>query len=186
MSENKPAGNEGCVLLVDDEEVVRESLGGFLKGRGFEILLADSVRNAKKVLEQGKEIEAIICDMKMPGESGLDVLRYLSEKKLRIPLLFLTGHGTLDTCQQAVRDGAFDYILKPVEKQDDLVFSVKRGIDKYRMEKQHDQAQADIMSMAEQHCDILDKLLSELETKDVVLEDLLKIVGKWKEPHAQD
>ena len=184
---NKSARDEGDILIVDDDSSIRESLGGLLTACGFRVLVADSYESAIAILETAeKEIETILCDIKMPGKSGLDVLRYINAQGLGVPVIFLTGVATLDTCRTAVKEGALEYLLKPVDNKDDLLLSLRRGVDKYRMEKQHDQMQADIMRMADQHCGILDGLLSELESREVVLENLDKIVDKWKKPHSQD
>jgi len=178
---NKSARDEGDILLVDDDASIRESVGGLLAACGFRVLVADSYESAIKILKTTeKEIETVLCDIKMPGKSGLDVLRYVGENDLGVPVILLTGVASLESCRIAVKDGALEYLLKPIDNKDDLIYSLRRGVNKYRSDKQHCQAQADLMAMAEQHCDILDKLLSDLETKDVVLKNLNKIMEKWK------
>ena len=170
----------GSVLLVDDEESIRGSLGDLLSACGFTVMTADSYKEAVKAIAGSKEIEAIVCDMKMPGKSGLEVLHYLNEQDRDIPLIFLTGYGTLESCQEAVREGAFDYILKPVTEKDDLVLPLKHAVERFRLEKRNKEMQLDILRMAEEHQLLVSQLLSDTETRGAVQQKIQAIVDKWK------
>ena len=171
--------NEGCVLLVDDEQAIRESLGELLESCGFKVLSADGYANAVKIIDSNDEIEVIVSDLKMPGKSGHEILKYLNSKNKDIPLIFLTGYATLESCQEAVRDGAFDYILKPIDNKDKVIFPLKHAIEKCRMEKKMAEMQADIVKMAEEHHKIIDTLLMNAEMKDKVQARIGKILDKW-------
>ena len=171
---------KGCVLLVDDEESIRESLGELLTACGFKMLLADSYKSAVSVLKGSEEIEAIICDLKMPGESGLEVLRYINKQKKDIPIIFLTGYGTLESCQEAVKEGAFDYILKPINEKDKIIFPLRHAVEKYQLAKKTKEMQMDILHMGEEQQRILGDLLEDVETKKKVQKRISKIVDKWK------
>ena len=170
----------GRVLLVDDEEAIRESLGELLDACGFEAFTADCYDAAVKVLKENEGIEAIVCDLKMPGKSGLEVLRHVNEKKLGIPLIFLTGFGTLESCQEAVKEGAFDYILKPIDNKDRIVYPLSHAVEKYRLEKKNEEVKRDIVRMAEEHEAILNGLLQDTELKGKVQERIARIVNKWE------
>jgi len=172
--------NKGCVLLVDDEEPIRESLGELLEACGFEIFLADCYKAAVGVIEEKKDfLEAVLSDLKMPGESGLEILKYINEKDLNIPFLFLTGFGTLETCQEAVKQGAFDYILKPIEDRDKVVLPLRHAVDNYRLQKKTEEMQRDIIRMAEEHQKLLGEFLVDVEMKEDVQERIGKILDKW-------
>lgn len=171
--------NAGYVLLVDDEDAIRESLGELLESCGFKITTANCVDNAIKVLETNSEIEAIVSDLKMPGKSGHDLLKHLNTNQKTVPLIFLTGYATLESCQEAVRDGAFDYILKPIENKDKVIFPLKHAVEKRRMELKTQELQRDIIEMAEEHQAILDDLLVDAEMKGKVHEKIEKILSKW-------
>jgi len=170
----------GSVLLVDDEESIRESLGDLLSACGFTVKSAGSYKEAVKAIAGSKGIEAIVCDMKMPGESGLEVLHYLNDNKINVPLIFLTGYGTLESCQEAVREGAFDYILKPVTEKDDLVLPLKHAVERFRLEKKNMEMQHDILRMAEEHQMLVSQLLDDTETRGAVQQKIQAIVDKWK------
>jgi DNA-binding NtrC family response regulator len=171
----------GCILLVDDEEAIRESLGELLAECGFKVHTAETVDSAAKTLEKRDDIEAIISDLKMPGKPGIELLRHLNKSGKKIPVIFLTGYGTLESCQDAVREGAFDYILKPIEDKDSVIFPLKHAVEKFRLEKRNKEMQMDILRMAHEHQELVDELLSDSETKDRAHKRISEIVEKWKE-----
>jgi FixJ family two-component response regulator len=107
-------------------------------------------------------------------------LHYLNEKDRDIPLIFLTGYGTLESCQEAVREGAFDYILKPVTEKDDLVLPLKHAVERFRLEKRNKEMQLDILRMAEEHQLLVSQLLNDTETRGAVQQKIQAIVDKWK------
>lgn len=171
---------KGCVLLVDDEEAIRESLGELLTTCGYEVQTADSVDNAILFLRKHNEIEAIISDLKMPGKTGIELLSHLNETGKEIPVIFLTGYGTLETCQEAVRQGAFDYILKPIDDKDKVLFPLKHAVEQSRLQKSNNELKLDIIRMAEEHEALLDSILNDAETKDHVQKKINAIVKKWE------
>lgn len=171
--------DKGCVLLVDDEAEIRESLGELLEACGFKVHRADCVDNAIKLIDKQDDVEAIVSDMKMPGKTGIDMLQHLNDLGRRIPVIFLTGYGTLETCQEAVRAGAFDYILKPLSDKDKVLFPLNHAIERFRLEKNNEELKRDILLMAEEHEKLLDSILNDAQTKDKVQEKISAIVNKW-------
>lgn len=172
--------NEGCVLLVDDEEAIRDSIGELLDACGFKVLLADCFKNAVKTLDSGEEIEVVLCDLKMPDESGLEVLKYLNKINKNIPFIILTGYATIESCQDAVKEGAFDYILKTViENKDKVINPLKHAVEKYRLQKENKEMRADIIRIAEEHQNIMEKLISDSQLKNDIQEKITKILDKW-------
>jgi len=171
---------KGIVLLVDDEEAIRESLGELLTACGYTIHTADCVDNAIKIVAKQNDLEAIVSDWKMPVKAGIELLRHLNKIGKEIPIIYLTGYGTLESCQEAVREGAFDYILKPIDDKDKVLLPLKHAVDKSRMEKKNQELQADILRMAEEHMQILEELLVDVDTKDKVQKRITEILDKWK------
>lgn len=181
VEKNKAVQNKGCILLVDDEEAIRDSLGELLTACGFKTLLADSFKSAISLLNQHEEIEAVVSDLKMPGESGLEVLRYINREGKNLPLIFLTGYGTLQTCQEAVREGAFDYILKPIDDKDKVIFPLKHAVEEFRLKKKNKEMQLDILRMASEHQELVEQLLSDSQAKGEAQKKISAILDKWKE-----
>lgn len=172
---------KGNVLLVDDEEAIRESLGELLTACGLTVQTASSVDNAIKLLEKQGDIEAIISDWKMPGKAGIEVLRHLNKIQKKIPVIFLTGYGTLEFCQEAVREGAFDFILKPIDDKDKVLSPLRHALDQCRLEQKNKEMQMDILRMAQEHQALVEQLLNDSQTKDSVQKKISAIVDKWKE-----
>lgn len=121
------------ILIVDDEEVVRESLQEILVQEGYEIELAESGEMALNAVST-TEYDLLLLDIRMPGISGIDVLRQVNLLSPDTKVIILTAHGTIETAIEALRHGAHDYILKPVNAQN-ILSSVARGLA-YRAEKQ--------------------------------------------------
>jgi len=102
------------ILLVDDEELFVQALSERLKTRDFKVETANSGREA---LDKAKEttFDVIILDMAMPGMDGMETQQELLKTNPDLQIIFLTGHATLEKGIDAVKQGAFDFIAKPVE-----------------------------------------------------------------------
>lgn len=102
------------VLLVDDEEQFLNVFSERLKTRGLKIDTATSGEEAVKK-SKGKNLDAIILDLAMPGMDGLETLKKLKSENPDLQVIMLTGHGSLETGIEAMKEGAFDFIEKPVD-----------------------------------------------------------------------
>jgi two-component system, NtrC family, response regulator PilR len=105
--------NDRTVLVVDDEVFVRESLVDLLRSEGYRPLSAGKVEEAVKLVES-EPVIAVITDLKMPGGGGLDLLREVKKLRRDLPVIVLTGVGTIDDAVTAMKGGAYDFIQKPV------------------------------------------------------------------------
>lgn len=113
-SEVKVAGqNIPRVLIVDDEPDILELLELTLLRMGLHVERASNVREAKQQLDNNS-YSLCLTDMRMPDGEGLDVVRYITEKNLDVPVAVITAHGNLDNAVAALKAGAFDYLSKPV------------------------------------------------------------------------
>ncbi len=114
------------VLVVDDKEMMRDSVASSLKRAGFEVQTAD---RAARALEQiaHKRPDVVITDLKMPGMTGVELLEQIRTIDDELPVVLMTAFGTIETAVEAMRLGAFDYITKPFEG-DELVITVKRAV----------------------------------------------------------
>lgn len=100
------------VLIVDDESPLRFLLKEYLAKLNYEILLADSADSALKVLKEEKP-EVIVTDVRMPGKSGIDLLKEVREINTDIPVIVITGFPNVDDAIQALQADTFDYLIKP-------------------------------------------------------------------------
>lgn len=102
-----------CVLVVDDEQDILELLELALLRMGLEVERASNVQEALQKLG-GSSYDLCLTDMRMPDGEGLDVVRYIAERNLDVPVAVITAHGNLDNAVAALKAGAFDYLSKPV------------------------------------------------------------------------
>jgi len=122
-----PASMRGRVLVVEDEAYVRDSLVEILRARGFDVSAAASVDEALERLARAP-VDAVLSDLKMPKQDGLELVRRMQALSPDVPVLILTGHGTVASAVECLRAGATDYILKPVEP-DALELSLGRALE---------------------------------------------------------
>lgn len=102
------------VLLVDDEEQFLKVVSQRLEMRGLKVDSATSGDEAVKKAEQ-KEFDAIVLDLVMPGKSGIEVLKEIKQKNPDLQIIILTGHGTVEAGVEAIKEGAIDFMQKPVD-----------------------------------------------------------------------
>lgn len=99
------------ILLIDDEEKLRTLLSKIISIEGFEVLQASDAKSALKRLEQSS-VDAVICDVKLPDEKGINLAKTIKEKYPAIEIILLTAYGNIPDSVQAIKNGAFDYITK--------------------------------------------------------------------------
>jgi DNA-binding NtrC family response regulator len=132
MAETKPA--RGTVLVVEDEAYVRASLGELLKSRGFDVILATGAAEAQDHLGRAP-VDLVLTDLKMPGVDGLELVRRLHASFPDLPVLVLTGHGTIASAVDCIKAGAFDYILKPADP-DALELALARALERRALQRE--------------------------------------------------
>ena len=134
MPERKPP--RGRVLVVEDEAYVRASLGEVLGERGFDVDLATSVTDAFASLAR-TPVDVVLTDLKMPGADGLDLVRKMQGAYPLVPVIVLTGQGTIASAVECVRAGAGDYILKPADP-DALEVALDRALATRALQREVD------------------------------------------------
>lgn len=123
------------VLVVDDEEVICDILRDFLEYEGFVVSTCQSGEGALGQLVQAP-FDIVLTDLKMPGVDGLELLRRIEESGHDTMTIIMTGYGTVETAIEAMKKGAFDYILKPF-KPEEVVAVLRRGLEKLRLEREN-------------------------------------------------
>ncbi|HQB62713.1 MAG TPA: response regulator, partial [Spirochaetota bacterium] len=119
------------ILIVDDEKNIREGLRLALIKDGHNIFLASDGREALTTL-QNNEIDAVITDLKMPNMDGEQLMKIIIKDYFNVPVIILTGHGTVESAVQAMREGAYDFITKPLNL-DKLSLIVSRALSQRRL-----------------------------------------------------
>jgi diguanylate cyclase (GGDEF)-like protein/PAS domain S-box-containing protein len=128
----KTAPSSWTVLVIDDEIGMGESLRLLLTRLGYQVTVANSGERALQELAV-KSFDLIITDLVMEGLSGYDILDFIAREQLDIPVIVLTGLGSVDAAVKALKHGAYDYILKPFDL-DSFKVSIRRAIEKRELE----------------------------------------------------
>jgi DNA-binding NtrC family response regulator len=123
------------VLVVDDKEMLRDSVGATLQRAGFNVVTASDGESALEVIARRRP-DAVVTDLRMPGMTGLALLEQAKQIDDALPIVLMTAFGAVDTAVEAMRRGAFDYITKPFEG-DELVIAIKRAIDHSRLVREN-------------------------------------------------
>jgi len=120
------------LLLIDDDEVVRASLAAYLEDSGFQVLQAGNGLQGLEVFER-EQPDLIICDLRMPQIDGLELIRRISQINSEMPVIVVSGAGVMSDAVEALRLGAADYLIKPLEDLAVLEHSVHRALDRSRL-----------------------------------------------------
>lgn len=123
------------LLIVDDEKHIREGLEKALSLDGYEVDLASDGGEALEKIDEG-DIDLVITDLKMPKLSGDELMKEALERFPYLPVIILTGHGTIENAVEAMRNGAYDYITKPLNI-DKLSLIVKRALENSSLKRQN-------------------------------------------------
>ena len=100
------------LLVVDDEDIVRESLCDWLSSVGYNVLTASCAEEALDIIKR-KKVKIMIADLIMPGINGIELMKKAREIVPTISTVIITAHGTIQTAISAIREGAYDFIEKP-------------------------------------------------------------------------
>ncbi len=128
----EPEKIDSRILVVDDEESLRLTFKMFLAKEGYGPVLTAGTYEEAKALIETEEFDLIISDIVMEGESGIDLLRRVRELHKECPVVMVTGYPNINTATEAVRLGAFDYLAKPVKK-DDLLRTARMALRQYAL-----------------------------------------------------
>ena len=120
--------NTASILLVDDDAAFRNVMAGELRRLGHEVVTASSGEEAVAQVEQW-EPEVVLLDLRLPGMDGLEALKAIRGHNASIEVIMLTGHGSIDSAIESIRDGAFDYVTKPCPL-DEIQIRVQRAIER--------------------------------------------------------
>jgi two-component system nitrogen regulation response regulator NtrX len=116
------------ILIIDDEKAIRKTLSEILSYEGYKIDEAgDGEEGFRKFRE--KEYDVILCDIKMPKMDGIEFLEKAKEANPDLPIIMISGHGTIETAVEAVKKGAYDYISKPPDLNR-LLITIRNAMDK--------------------------------------------------------
>jgi DNA-binding NtrC family response regulator len=123
------------ILIVDDEQVVRDSLVHWFTEEGYELEASDNAAGALSKLAH-TEFDLVIADIRMPGMDGIELLEKIKAEQLDSSVILMTGYASVETAVRALKHGAFDYITKPFDP-DDLSVVVRNALEQHRLKKEN-------------------------------------------------
>jgi DNA-binding NtrC family response regulator len=130
------------VLIVDDEEVLRDVLEVVLRREGFDVVSAASGEEALSMLD-GEEVDLAILDVMLPGISGIDTLRAMRISNPHLPVIVITASSSIDGAIEAMKHGAFHYIPKPF-KNDEVVLTVNKALEQRRLSRENERLKSEL------------------------------------------
>ncbi len=120
------------LLIIDDDQVVRASLAAYLEDSGFNVLQASNGLQGLEVFERDHP-DLVICDLRMPQVDGLELIRRINALQVETPVIVVSGAGVMTDAVEALRLGAADYLIKPLEDLAVLEHSVRRALDRAQL-----------------------------------------------------
>lgn len=164
MTETKPT-----IFIVDDDPSVRESTKLMLEGVGFNVKTFASAQDfISAKLQEG--LGCLILDVRMPGISGLDLQEKLVSAESPLPVIFITGHGTVPMSVRAMKAGAVDFLQKPFEEQD-LLDAINRAITQQREKKskkdEEDELQQRLKALTSREYEVFSLLVTGMANKEI-------------------
>src|ERR1700722_13191259 len=138
MADAKPT-----VLVVDDDPDLRQSVGRLLRSLGLDAQLFASIADFLKSNPPDGP-SCLVLDVRLPGQSGLDLQRELAAAKRELPIIFITGHGDIPMTVQAMKGGAIEFLTKPFRDQD-LIDAIQLGLSRDRVRRENEKVLATLL-----------------------------------------
>jgi putative nucleotidyltransferase with HDIG domain len=176
------------IIVVDDETGVRDTVCSILSHAGYECLPVNSGRDALALLRANESVSIVLSDLIMEGMDGLTLLARMKQEHPEIPVVMVTAVHDISVALAAIRNGAYDYLLKPFDKEQ-LLAMVRRALETRRLRLENLAYQTKLESLVAGRTEMLRKALSDLERSyDITLEalgDALDLKDAETEGHSK-
>ncbi|MBW2308968.1 MAG: sigma-54-dependent Fis family transcriptional regulator [Deltaproteobacteria bacterium] len=157
----------GKVLVVDDEEIIRESLSGWLQEDGLEVMTAESGPEALQAMER-ETFDLMLVDLKMPDMDGVQFLQKAQNIRPQTPVLIMTAYASVDTATQAIKEGAYDYVTKPFDPEK-ISLTIREIFRNQRMIRENIQLRLHLGKLYECH---------HIITKNQQMQEVLRLIDR--------
>ena len=160
------------VFVIDDDESLREALKSLIRSVGLNV---QTFASAPEFLERPRPDAAacLILDVRMPGVSGLDLQRELTEANIHIPIIFITGHGDIPMSVRAMKAGAVEFLTKPFRDQD-LLDAIQQALERDRVARAQQADSADLQdrfrSLTPREAEVFGLVVKGLLNKQIALQ----------------
>jgi response regulator RpfG family c-di-GMP phosphodiesterase len=175
--------HEGRILVVDDEETVRKSIQKRLEKEGYNVISSDNAIDALKIFEN-MPFDVVISDIRMKEMDGIELLRGIQRLQRDVPVIMITGDPSIETAQNSVKEGAYDYITKPINREA-LIQTVERAIRQKRLSDKVKEYQRELERKVKEQTRIIHSLfefanrLNSLSTLKDVTKSVIQAVTKF-------
>ncbi|MCP4750888.1 MAG: sigma-54-dependent Fis family transcriptional regulator [Proteobacteria bacterium] len=148
----------GKILIVDDETSILSTLSDILEDEGFKTEVAESAEEGMNKLEKGDEntFQAVLLDIWMPGIDGIELLDWIKQQYPKLPVIMMSGHGTIETAVKATKKGAYDFIEKPLSL-DAVLITLNHALKESALERENEELKR---KQAPQYVEIIGKSLA--------------------------
>ena len=166
------------VFVVDDDESVRESLESLIRSAGLRV---SAFASAQEFLTSPRDdvTSCLVLDLRLPGQSGLDLQKRMTELNIQIPIVFITGHGDIPTSVRAIKAGAVEFLTKPFRDQD-LLDAIHQAIERHETVRQHQAEMAEMLHKYElltpREREVMELVVSGLLNKQVAAKLSVSVV----------
>ena len=123
------------VLIIDDEENARKNIAEYLVAGGYDVIEAGSIKEGKEYLRK-ESADIIILDVNLPDGLGTDLLIEINSQPVRIPVIMITGYGDIEMAVEAMKNGAHDFLTKPIVDLENLKISINRAVEIIQMRRE--------------------------------------------------
>src|SRR6202048_3630324 len=160
------------ILIVDDEEPIRDLVSAMLASANYVCTQTESGKEALGLLSSGSQFELMLSDLMMPGMDGIALLEAAKERYPDMPVIMVTAVTDVSVALGAIRNGAYDYLLKPFER-DQLLATVRRAMENRRLRMENREYQTNLEALVTARTEQLRQVVSSLEKSyDITLEAL--------------
>ena len=163
---------EAMVFVIDDDESIREALHSLIRSVGLSVATFSSAHEFLQS-ERPDVPACLILDVRMPGLSGLDLQRDLSQGNIHIPIIFITGHGDIPMSVRAMKAGAVEFLTKPFRDQD-LLDAIQQALDRDRRARSQQADSADLRnrfhSLTPRETEVFELVVKGLLNKQIALQ----------------
>jgi len=141
------------VLIIDDEEIIREALDALLSAEGFSVRTAEDARQGLERLAAGR-FDAVLLDLMLPDRNGLEVLEDIRQSDDELPVVMITAYGTIESAVSATKQGAFYYFTKPF-KNDEVLAVLRNAVDHRRLARENRELRDQLRAGAHRFAEII-------------------------------
>ena len=172
------------IALIDDDAGVLDALRYYLARQSMRTSTFEAAKEFLEALDRREQFDCVVSDVRMPGMSGLDLMKQLSDRGYAGPVILITGHGDVDMAVAAIKNGAFDFIEKPFDEAR-LLASIRQGAERTRQTKsaaaELDELQARFDNLSVRQREVMELAVAGLSSKEIGIR--LNISPKTVENH---